>query len=122
MKHKTELRNGKFYRNGKEVPLKVGDPEQIALLRAEGMYHHEPELEPEEIKEILYDGLDLSVFMTVTYNAEFTCLCGRIVRAEFEDDAIGYPREGDIDEEEISCACGKEYEVYAQGQKVKLKT
>lgn len=52
------LLNGKFYRDGEEVPLKFGDPEQIALLQAAIKEEEKRELEnliessvyPEETK------------------------------------------------------------------------
>jgi len=52
------LLNGKFYRDGQEVPLKFGDPEQIALLQAAIKEEEKRELEnliessvyPEETK------------------------------------------------------------------------
>jgi hypothetical protein len=55
---KLILLNGKFYRDGQEVPLKFGDPEQIALLQAAIKEEEKKELEnliessvyPEEIK------------------------------------------------------------------------
>ena len=33
MNDKLELKNGKFYRGGVEVPPSIGDAEQIALLK-----------------------------------------------------------------------------------------
>jgi len=55
---KLILLNGKFYRDGQEVPLKFGDPEQIALLQAAIKEEEKKELEnliessvyPEETK------------------------------------------------------------------------
>lgn len=114
-----EIKQGKLYQDGKEIKPEVGNKDHIKLLREHGMYHHEPELTPEELKEIEDDGIDLEVRAEIIVRTEFTCVCGREVKDEFEDFEMDFD-ERDLEEEELSCSCGREYKVTGGGEKVRL--
>lgn len=119
-----EIKEGKLYQDGKEIKPEVGNKEHIELLRQHGTYHHEPELTEEEVKEIEENGIDLEVHThtetTAFYRASFTCMCGREVTEESEQEDEEYPDAGDLEGDKISCMCGKEYKVTDGGEKVSL--
>ena len=108
---KLTLLNGKFYRDGQEVPLKVGDPEQIALLQAA--------IKEEEAKEFS-NSIQGTVYSEeiVTYYPvlDFTCpKCKHKNTYKFDDAATEWEAEGDdIDLCDTSCMlCGLDFTIEA---------
>lgn len=96
-----ELRDGKFYRDGVEVPPTFGDREQIELLRKA-----EKQMEKLEV-----DGIEAEIEYNVSAEVRCKCPCGRYVIFETvnnddEDSANMY-----LDGMQQYCRCGREYEV-----------
>lgn len=98
------LKDGKFWRDGNEVSPKIGDPEMIALLKAE-----ERRLtKMEEAGEI-----DASIRITsVECEISFKCVCGRHI-ARLHEPICPYEECFSVDDvyTTITCPhCGIEYE------------
>jgi transcription elongation factor Elf1 len=113
------LLNGKFYRDGQEEPLKVGDPEQIALLQAA--------IKEEERKELenFVQGTIYSEEIVTYYPVlEFTCpKCKTKNKVEYDDEATEWEAEGsDINNCDASCTqCGLYFTVKAiAGMRLKV--
>lgn len=116
---KLILLNGKFYKDGQEVPLKVGDPEQIALLQAA--------IKEEERKELenFIQGTVYSEEIVTYYPVlDFTCpKCKHKNTHKFDDEATEWEAEGDdINNYDVSCLqCGLDLTVEAiEGMKLKV--
>ena len=116
---KLILLNGKFYRDGQEEPLKVGDPEQIALLQAA--------IKEEERKELenFVQGTVYSEEIVTYYPVlEFTCpKCKTKNKVEYDDEATEWEAEGsDINNYDASCMqCGLDFTVEAiAGMRLKV--
>lgn len=112
-----ELINGKFYKDEKEVPLEIGNKEQIKLLRAELAYQEELE---EEFGTKFTTNVKFNVELHTTAFIEimFKCKCGKSIKLSREkDDVSNYydsvDAEIDLTDEflqlEKQCSCGKKY-------------
>jgi len=116
---KLILLNGKFYRDGQEEPLKVGDPEQIALLQAA--------IKEEEKKELenFVQGTVYSEEIVTYYPVlEFTCpKCKTKNKVHYDEEASEWEAEGsDIDNYDVGCGqCGLYFKVEAiEGMRLKV--
>ena len=72
-----ELINGKFYKGDKEVPLEIGNKEQIKLLK-------EAFKKEEELEEMMELGTPVEAYIaieTITYDVEvnYKCECGKYI-------------------------------------------
>lgn len=107
------LKDGKFWRDGLEVPPRIGDAEQIALLR-----QAERNAEQREI-DANGDGIELEFSIEeLRYTGEITCVCGQIIRKDFEcnyfgcSDSFEEVMEETCDSHCMECPrCGREYEI-----------
>lgn len=107
------LKDGKFWRDGVEVPPRIGDAEQIALLQ-----QAEREAEQREI-DANGDGIELEFELKeLRYTGEITCICGQTVRESFEcnyfgcSDSFEDVMTADCDSHCMECPrCGREYEI-----------
>lgn len=112
-KEPLRLVGGKFFRGKLNVPVEIGNREQIALLQA-----HERELK--ELDRKLADtGLECEFFAEdVQYTSvmRFTCVCGKAVR-EWETQHDVVPEnlsdiDGDWDGANIECPkCNRKYRI-----------
>lgn len=102
-----ELYKGKFYKNGKVVPVEIGNIEQINVLQ---------ELESLQ-EQLIEDGIELDIKEdgdtedeeTTLYSIDFKCLCGVRQDEEIEGDANDFGAEL-FDSERIKCYhCHRKY-------------
>lgn len=108
------LKDGKFLRDGKEVPPRIGDAEQIALLKRE-------ERHLEYLEQCANDeGIPCKVQITdISYesNLSFTCICGNGILDihTFHGAAPDEINpEFDFDGMTVRCQkCGSVYEIFA---------
>lgn len=113
MNGELTLKNGKFWRDGVEVPPRIGDAEQIALLR-----QAERNAEQREI-DANGDGIELEFELKkLRYTGEIICICGQRVRRDFECDyfdcigSLEEIMEDNCDSHCMECpGCGREYEI-----------
>ena len=102
------LKNGKVYQDGKEVPIEIGNKEQIALIR--------------KIEKEIEKGIKLNVNInektTYELSYSFTCpCCGNRKSKEcfyndFEDEPDNEDIKDFIEEEEYSCyKCSTTFEL-----------
>jgi hypothetical protein len=104
-----KLKNGQFMRDGKVMPVKIGDAEQIALLQK-----RERDLERSSEHGIT---CEFSVG-DIEFDAEieFECICGNVVRddrhvwhADYADEEMA---EAEWDMQFVTCRdCGLRYEI-----------
>ncbi|WP_294591715.1 hypothetical protein [uncultured Rikenella sp.] len=110
---KLTLKDGKFWRDGVEVPPRIGDAEQIALLQ-----QAEREAEQREI-DANGDGIELEFSIEeLRYTGQITCICGKVISNDFECNYFG---RSDSFEDVMTAACdshcmkcpkcGREYEI-----------
>lgn len=107
------LKDGKFWRDGVEVPPRIGDAEQIALLR-----QAERDAEQREI-DANGDGIELEFKpKELRYTCEITCICGYVVNRDFACTHCGWSdsfekiMEYNCDSHCMECPrCGREYEI-----------
>lgn len=100
-----KLKNGKFYdEKNNIVKPEFGSPEQIKLLK-----------EADEKMTLLKTGgfpLNVGVTQSVSVEASFNCVCGKIERFDRElydvDECDALP---ELDGEDFTCRCGREYEL-----------
>jgi hypothetical protein len=106
-----ELKNGKFYKDGKEVPIEIGNKEQIKLLR-------------NALKD-LDKGveIDLRIDEIVKYTTSFSYTCPCCFTKNNEDvfeDEDDEPSNGEIDDEILGwnyCIhCKTEFEIVKDGK------
>lgn len=115
------LENGRFMRGNEEVPVEIGNREQIELLQRAAR-------EAERIERDALDG-KLEVEITakhIRYDVvcEFKCVCGETVRENGYDYETDYSDELDLlewggDQEIVCPKCGRIYEI--TGRKAKLE-
>lgn len=108
---KLILVNGKFYRDGQEVPLKVGDPEQIALLQTAIKEEEKKELE-NSVQGTVYSEEIVTYYPVL----KFTCpKCNTKNKVEYDNVALEWEAEGeDIDNYDTSCRqCGLDFTIHA---------
>lgn len=75
MKEQLELKDGRFMRGSVEVPPRIGDAEQITLLKKR----------EREITELETDGIEPECrFTNVECDVMFECLCGHEVTVHLE--------------------------------------
>ncbi|WP_300726285.1 hypothetical protein [uncultured Rikenella sp.] len=106
------LKDGKFWRDGVEVPPRIGDAEQIALLK-----HIEyAEREREECER--GDGLPVSVYAELSME----CICGQVLRSETcsdldygTDEITDWIERQDTYKVAFSCSCGRDYRINEHG-------
>ena len=104
-----ELKNGKFYEDGKEVPPEIGNVAQICLLQ---QAERKAQLEEKEGIEVNFDTRNF----TFDVVAEFICSCGNRCGNYFESDYDDDPDDVDFnwffDDETIKCPkCGRVYKI-----------
>jgi hypothetical protein len=112
-----ELINGKFYQDGKEVPLEIGNKVQIKLLKEKLAYLEEMEEGPIGVFKTPVD-FSVELICTAEIDITFECECGKKIRmAETKDDVNSnydnWDAESDmkkhlLDTEKL-CSCGKKY-------------
>lgn len=85
-----QIRNGNFYRNGVIIPVTIGDPEQIRVLREEIK-----RLEDFDSEGGLAVSLDIDERTVYTIATRFKCVCG--FQVSYEDDNC----EDDVDGDEL---------------------
>ena len=112
-----ELINGKFYQDGNEVPLEIGNREQIRLLKRQLEYLQGIE---DEFGEIFTVEVEFSaeLICTAEITAKFECECGKnISLREIKDDVDSHYDDYDAASDmgknllgiEKQCSCGKKY-------------
>lgn len=110
--NQLRLVNGKFMRGDVEVPIEIGNSEQIALLKS-------LEREMSKREELAKEGkLHTNVYCTnITYDivCEFKCVCGKMIS---ESDERCYTDDADDldlitwEADQIECPhCGRVYEI-----------
>ena len=110
---KLTLKDGKFWRDGVEVPPRIGDAEQIALVK-----QVERDAERREI-DANGDGIELEFELKeLRYAGKITCICGHVISQDFacchfgDSDLIEDIVEEDCDSHCMECLkCGREYEI-----------
>lgn len=117
---KLELINGKFMRGSIEVPIEIGNDEQISLLKS-------IERDITNREELAKEG-KLRVFINVTdirYNIEcrFKCICGHIIREIDSYNTADSIDELEYAEEEywdtVVCPkCNREYQISENNAKL----
>lgn len=97
----TELRDGKFYRDGVEVPPTFGDREQIELLRKA----------EKQMEKLEGDGIEAEIEYDVSAEVSCKCPCGRYVIFESVGNDDTDSANMHLDGRQKYCRCGREYEV-----------
>lgn len=112
MNGKLTLEGGKFWRDGVEVPPRIGDAEQIAFLREIERGAEQRENDANGAGIVLVYSVD-----EIRYTGEITCICGDIVRNSFEcngfcSDSLDDVMMADSDSHCMKCpSCGRKYEI-----------
>lgn len=114
-----KLYKGKFYKNGKVVPIEIGNIEQINILQElESLY-----------EQLIEDGIEIDVEEDedseekdkMIYSIDFNCLCGVRQDKEIEGDANDFGA-GLFDEERIKCYhCKRNYLLEERNNNLYLK-
>ena len=106
------LKDGKFWRDGIEVPPRIGDAEQIALLQQAERQAQQREADANG------DGIELEFELKeLRYTGEITCICGYLISQNFtceyfDCDSIEGLIEEDCDSHCMECPkCGRKYEI-----------
>lgn len=68
---KMIIQDGRFYKDGKVVPLEHGNLEQIKLLK--------------EIQDKIENGISPTIIVTKQVRLQFKCVCGVVVEFQFDD-------------------------------------
>ena len=110
---KPILKDGKFWRDGVEVPPRIGDAEQIALVK-----QVERDAEWREI-DANGDGIELEFELKeLWYTGKITCICGHVAGRDFvcrhfgDKDWIEGIVLDDCDEDVIKCPhCRRDYKI-----------
>ena len=97
----TVLRDGKFYRDEKEVPPTFGDREQIECLR-----RAEKEAEIAEI-----EGECVEVEADVSLEATYNCCCGNCFRFSTCRNEDMFEATCSLDGQIKTCKCGRKYQI-----------
>ena len=96
MNRQLTLKDGKFWRDGVEISPRIGDAEQIALLKKE-------ERRIEEMEEY---GISIHTeAAAVRIECDFDCICGSMVEKEVMRYGVEGDLEGMIDDEIAECLC-----------------
>lgn len=104
---KLQLINGKFIRDGKEVPIEIGNSEQIKLYKEANRRAEQFENGDCEVNIDLYN-------YSVDYSLYFTCICGNIVSESgiYDIDNIVSFNETDVCPKTIKCKkCNRSYHI-----------
>lgn len=106
------LKDGKFWRDGVEVPPRIGDAEQIELLRQAERQAQQRETDANG------DGIELVFDLEeLQYAGEITCICGQVISQNFtcehfDCDSIEGLMVWDCEGRCMKCLkCGREYEI-----------
>ena len=107
-----QLINGKFYVNGMEVPVEIGNKEQIALLK--------------ERQKLMEEGakIDITTDEVITHTIAAIFKCPSCGKTNYIDDDSEYHFDDsdikDLLESESSCKhCGQDFELIARDGKYK---
>lgn len=104
LNNKLRLINGKFFKEGVEVPIEIGNPEQIQLIKK-----LQSKKQAFENEGYLADHYIETIFQV---NISFHCLCGEFIHKSL--DQVGNKRDIYIiaDNEKIKCPiCKKKYKI-----------
>lgn len=110
------LKNGKFYKDNVEVPIEIGNSEQIALLK--------------KMQKSLEEGIELVVHIdektTYDLSCSFKCpLCNKVNEkedGEYDFEPDDYEIEGFLESEVFRCRqCKQEYELIISATDYKNK-
>ncbi len=97
------LKDGKFYRNGIEEPIEIGNREQIDLLKKQELL----------INQLTNDGVDCDIDEEeiIIYTISIKCICGRKNTIEYEKSSFYDPDLNEFAVDKlIKCrSCKKEY-------------
>lgn len=103
MSDKMKLVDGQFWKDGKVVPIEIGNAEQIAILK---------KIEKKN-EELLSGEYELELDVVKRWTGKFECICTKKIYLEF-DSSYCYTSdlEDAIDNEEIMCKhCKREYSI-----------
>lgn len=105
------IQNGKFYKDGIQIPFEIGNKEQIKLLQ-----------ETERNFKELRDGkeLDYDCEIQVIYSARIKCLCNNRIYFESESDEEDNP-ECLSNLKETCSNCKRSYITYMEDDEIMVK-
>lgn len=97
---KLRLENGKFYRGSEEVPVEIGNLEQIELLKEQNKY----------AVQFAGKGLQANVDISVTAYSKFKCVCGKHLYFEVVECNTNDEAEEELHLQKQDCVgCGRKY-------------
>jgi len=100
-----KLINGKFFKDGIEVKLEIGNVEQINLLKSLGFYNMNEEIAEDEEEKIV---VDIRFEKIITARILFKCLCGKSISWEFDD--LYYEDTDELDNKKVICKhCSRKF-------------
>lgn len=96
------IKDGKFFKDGVEQPVEIGNPEQIALLKRY-----------EAIAESLNnEGLEVDIDQeeVIRYTLTAKCICGKNMQTEYEKEPYDTDVEEAMDKTKMKCrTCERKY-------------
>ena len=101
--------NGKFYKDGKPMPVEFGNKEQAEAFEKAAKYEKE-----------LKGGMPLDFSIETTYSGSFKCICGH--RFYFDDTTSQEDAQDILAGQNFECKCGKHnYKTYMDAGSVMVK-